>query len=149
MLKRSRFHKHEESANRTQSCIDNSWNKVYFEKKLCVCNHQKLKLLVKTKSREKVDKTYSHFFQLHLFFYFKNFYFAFKILLLKNIQLNLWQIIYEKVFYLNYFFKGMHLAEIKNKFSEFCLFYTYLIQKCKIITNYRRITKMLQKLRNK
>ena len=43
----------------------------------------------------------------------------------------------------------MHLAEIKNKFSELCLFYTYLTQKSKIITNYRRITKMLQKIRNK
>ena len=48
------------------------------------------------------------------------------------------------------FLEGMQLAEIKNKFSQFNLFYKHLKQKRKILKNKGKITLIiLQKLRNK
>ena len=47
------------------------------------------------------------------------------------------------------FLEGVQLAEIKNKFSEFNLFYKYQTQKCKTLINKRTILITLQKLRNK
>ena len=48
------------------------------------------------------------------------------------------------------FLKSLQLAEIKNKFSEFNLFYKYLRQKHKILINKGKILIKLQnKLKNK
>ena len=46
------------------------------------------------------------------------------------------------------FLKGVQLAEIMKKFSEFNLFYKYVTQKHKILINKEKIL-ILQKLRNK
>ena len=44
------------------------------------------------------------------------------------------------------FLKGVRLVQIKNKFSEFNLFYKYLTQKHKIPINEEKIKIILQKL---
>ena len=46
------------------------------------------------------------------------------------------------------FSEGVQLAEIKNKFSEFNLFYKHLMQECKILINKGKVLIILQKLRN-
>ena len=45
--------------------------------------------------------------------------------------------------------KGVQLAEIKNKFSEFNPLYIYITQKREILISERKILIILQKLRNK
>ena len=58
----------------------------------------------------------------------------------------------ENILHLNdyYFaFRRTELMEIKNKLSEFILFYKYLTQKRKTLIDKRKILKILQKLRNK
>ena len=47
------------------------------------------------------------------------------------------------------FSKGVQLAEIKNKFSEFDLFSKYITQKREILTSKAKILIILQKLRKK